>query len=101
MKKHILKSYIKHYQEKNLDNLNINVSISKDDKKKISELYLSKSKKDFDLYKLKNNPDLYINNKHFIPKSKTEKNKFFKTTKDFLINGIMNFFEKKMEGFLS
>ena len=62
------------------------MSISKDDKKKISELYLSKSKKDFDLNKLKNNPDLYINDKHFIPKSKTERSKFFKTTKDFLVN---------------
>ena len=90
IKKHILKSYIKHYQEKNLDNLNINVSISKDDKKKISELYLSKSKKDYDLNKLKNNPDLYINDKHFIPKSKTERSKFFKTTKDFLVNSKKN-----------
>ena len=66
------------------------MSISKDDKKKISELYLSKSKKDFDLNKLKNNPDLYINDKHFIPKSKTERSKFFKTTKDFLVNSKKN-----------
>ena len=90
IKKTILKSYIKHYQEKNLDNLNIKVSISKDDKKKISALFLSKSKRDFDLNKLKNNPDLFIDEKQYIPKSQTERRNLFKTTKDFLKHSKKN-----------
>ena len=90
IKKSILNSYIKHYQEKNLDNLNIKVSISKDDKKRISALFLSKSKRDFDLNKLKNNPDLFINEKHYIPKSQTERRNLFKTTKDFLKHSKKN-----------
>ena len=86
IKKHILKSYIKNHQEKHLDNLNVKVHISKDDQKKISELFLSKSKKDFDLNQLKNNPELFFNEKQFVPKSQTERRNLFKKTKDFLID---------------
>ena len=81
-----LDTYIKNYQEKNLNKLSGKVIISKEDKLKINKLFYKKKKPSFDFTQLISNPELNISDKIYFPKSKTERTRKFRKTKDFILN---------------
>jgi hypothetical protein len=67
----------------------------KNEKNKNSELLsISKRKFSLNLNDLKNNPDLILDDKNYIPKYNTEKTKTFKQTKEFILNSKKD--EKKL-----